>query len=232
MFVHGWHVCVKPALTHEQVRHAVARPQDSTWDSEAFNECLMRGSMSDLAHTDTYCQTPHEMAPTAAWQGGDHSVYVRGVWIVYEYNLHLYAHKVFKRPAEACVRLYVCLSVHVRARGRSAWLSSAWAGQSLICHSRRSTDTRPKQTDIKTERKASLCSSAVQFVLTLSGGLSSPLILMSSPGFRLTGGLGRREGSEGDVKPPAQTLTSAHRQKLAWAEKCVSATYCKINRGK
>ncbi|KAA8579743.1 hypothetical protein FQN60_006836, partial [Etheostoma spectabile] len=48
----------------------------------------------------------------------------------------------------------------------------------------RSTDTQPNQTDIKTERKASLCSSAVQFVLTLSVALSSLLILMSSPGIR------------------------------------------------
>ncbi|KAI4831387.1 hypothetical protein KUCAC02_000930 [Chaenocephalus aceratus] len=49
----------------------------------------------------------------------------------------------------------------------------------------RSTDMQEKQTDMKTERKASLCSSAVQFVLTLSGALSSPLILMSSPGITL-----------------------------------------------
>lgn len=118
--------------------------------------------------------------------------------------------------------VYVCLSVHVWACGCSTWLSRAWAGQSLICHPLRSTDMQPKQTDIKTERKASLCSSAVQFVLTLSGALSSPLILMSSPGIRLRRpasqwgaggaggfGTGRDEGWEGgDINTPTQTLHS------------------------
>lgn len=133
--------------------------------------------------------------------------------------------------------LHVHLSVHVWVCGCSARMSKAWAGQSLICHPLRSTDMQPKQTDVKTERKASLCSSAVQFVLTLSGVLSSPLILMSSPGFRLTGGqrpnevlgLGKRRGSRVTSIHPRKQLhintgfTTAHRQKLV--ERCQKVLY-------
>lgn len=54
---------------------------------------------------------------------------------------------------------------------------------------------------------------SVQFVLTLSGVRSSPLILMSSPGFRFTGaqrpGVGG-VGVEGDINTPTQTRGMHH----------------------
>lgn len=137
-----------------------------------------------------------------------------------------------------CVRVHVheCICLHMCVYlcmcgcvGVSTWLSSAWAGQSLICYPLRWTDMQPNQTGIKTERKASLCSSAVQFVLTLSGALSSPLILMSSPGIRLwrpASQWGTGVGGVGGVtsihphKHTNITPTSAHRHKLVWAGKC------------
>ena len=133
----------------------------------------------------SYCHTPRRMPLTVVWQGGDNSVCVwvcvRGSTRSYLRNLGIWTLSIFTYVCDGAdignvgVRLwlrmclYVCLCVHVWGCGCSTWLSSAWAGQSLICHPLRSTDTQPKQTDIKTERKASLCSSAVQFVLTLSG---------------------------------------------------------------
>ena len=146
-----------------------------------------------LLTTLSYCHTPHRTAAdcgmTARWQLCFH-VCVCEFPITRHTHTHIhwvYAHteRVFEAFVGTVFVPYVCLRVHVRLCLCSTWLSSAWAGQSLICHPLRSTDVQPKQTDIKTERKASLCSAAVQFVLTLSGALSSPLILMSSRGIRL-----------------------------------------------
>ncbi len=144
----------------------------------------------------------------------------------YAHTRWVYAHLpdevgVWNNGGCAHAGLWVSICVFIRACARacecSTWLSSAWTGQSLICRPLWSTDMQPNQTDIKTERKASLCSSAVQFVLTLSGTLSSPLILMSSPGIRLrrpasqwsawVGGMLKGEiGGEG-INTPTQTHT-------------------------
>ena len=141
-----------------------------------------------LLTTLSYCHTPHRTAAdcgmTARWQlclrvcVRDHTSHA--------HTLSVCTYRAGVRGARGSVfRPHVRLRVRVRLCRCSTWLSSAWAGQSLICHPLRSTDVQPKQTDIKTERKASLCSAAVQFVLTLSGALSSPLILMNSRGIRL-----------------------------------------------
>lgn len=63
----------------------------------------------------------------------------------------------------------------------------------------------------------------MQFVLTLSGVRSSPLILMSSPGFCFTGVQRPRVGGEwrlgvvGDIKTPTQTSARKHEARITSA---------------